>query len=170
MAAKLAWKTTTVEEVNMKEISATKKVAVAQHYLLGCTYREIEQYTGVSHGSIANVVQELENGKLHIPGTPFDQINDPRQLSLDLKKKGLSSSQSRLGPSFFERTHNLGIVPEHLDHWIELMSKLTTIDFPAEDFLNAALRMQELEESEGKIYEVLTEEYEGWYFYLTPKN
>ena len=144
----------------MKEIPGTKKLEIAQYYILGLSYKEIEAETGVSHGSIVNIVKELESGKLDIPGTPFDQVNDLRQLSLDLKKKGLSSSQALLGLSFFERIHNLGIVPEHLGHWAELMSKLTTIDFPAEDFLNAALRLHQLEKSEGKTCEVLIEEYE----------
>jgi len=144
----------------MKEIPVTKKLEIARYYILGLSYREIEAETGVSHGSIVNIVKELESGKLDIPGTPFDQVNDLRHLSLDLKKKSLSSSQALLGLSFFERINNLGIVPEHLGHWAELMGKLTTIDFPAADFLNAALRLHQLEETEGKAYELLIEEYE----------
>jgi len=73
----------------MEETSHTKKLEVAQHYLLGGTYRQIEEETGVSHGSIANIIRGIENSKLTIPGTPLDQVNDLRQLSVDLKKKGL---------------------------------------------------------------------------------
>lgn len=160
MTAKLAWKTTTIEEVNMKEILRTSKVEVAQYYLLGSTYAEIEEYTGVSHGSIANIVQELENGKLRIPGTPFDQINDLRQLSLDLKKKGLSTSQAVLGLTFFERAHDLGVSSERLDQWAELVSKFSTPDFPTGDFLGVALRLRQLEKSEGEPFETMAEEYE----------
>lgn len=144
----------------MKEILRTSKVEVAQHYLLGCTYREIEQYTGVSHGSIANIVQELENGKLHIPGTPFDQVNDLRQLSLDLKKKGLSTSQAVLGVAFFDRTHDLGVSSERLDQWAELVSKFSTPDFPTGNFLGVALKLHQLEKNEGKSFETVAEEYE----------
>ena len=144
----------------MKEISRSKKVEVAQYYLLGCTYAEIEQYSGISHGSIVNIVREFESGKLDIPGTPFDQVNDLHQLSSDLKKKEFSTSQALLGLSFFERIHGLGILPEHLAQWAELMKKLTTEGFPVEDFLNSALRLHQLEESGNKTYEVLIEEYE----------
>jgi len=73
----------------MKELSRGKRFEVVHYYILGHTYKEIEEETGISHGSIANIVQELENGNLTIPGTPFDQVNDLRQLSFDLKKKGL---------------------------------------------------------------------------------
>ena len=87
----------------MKEISRAKKLEVAQRYLLGYTYGEIEEETGVSHGSIANIVGEIENGKLIIPGSAFDVVNDLRQLSFDLKKKGLEPSQALLGLLLFER-------------------------------------------------------------------
>ena len=74
----------------MNEITRTKRLEVAHYYLLGFTYREIEEETGTSHSSIANIVSEIENGDLIIPGTSFDQVNDLRQLSFDLKKVALS--------------------------------------------------------------------------------
>ena len=43
----------------MKEITRTKRLEVAHYYLLGFTYREIEEETGISHGSIANIVSEI---------------------------------------------------------------------------------------------------------------
>ncbi len=144
----------------MREIPREKKGEIAQYYLMGSSYADIEKQTGVSHGSIVTIVKELEGGKLDIPGTPFDQVNDLRQLSFDLKKKGISTSQALLSLSFFERIHSLGIISEHLDQWAQLMSKLTVTGFPAEDFLSAALRLHQLEESEGKAYEVLIEGYE----------
>ena len=56
----------------MKELSRTKRLEVAHYYLLGYTYKEIEGETGISHGSIANIVSEIEHGDLDIPGTPCD--------------------------------------------------------------------------------------------------
>lgn len=88
----------------MKELSRSKKQEVAQYYLLGSSYGDIEIKTGVSHGSIANIIQELENGKLTIPGTQFDQVNDLHQLSLDLKKKGLDPSPSPSWNFFLRKT------------------------------------------------------------------
>jgi len=60
----------------MKEIPRTKKLEVAQYHLLGRVYGEIEELTGVSHGSIANIIRDIGNGKLIILGTAFDQVND----------------------------------------------------------------------------------------------
>lgn len=143
----------------MKEISRAKRVEVAHYYLLGYTYEEIEVETGVSHGSIANIVQELENGKLAIPSTSFDQVNDLRQLSFDLKKKGLQPSQALLGLLLFERLRALEITPEHLDGWSEITKRFAQPDSSPRDFLETALRLRELEESQGKPFAILAEEY-----------
>ncbi len=143
----------------MKEISRVKKLEVAQHYVLGCPYSAIEDETGVSHGSIVNIIKELECGKLTIPGTPFDQANDLRQLSLTLKKKGLEPSQAMLGLLLFDRLRILEITPELMDKWSELTKKLLPLEFPAKDFLEAALRLNELESAEGKPFATLAVEY-----------
>jgi len=143
----------------MKELPRTKKLEVAQYYILGHSYSDIEGEAGVSHGSVVNIIKELEDGKLDIPGSSFDQINDLRQLSLDLQKKNLSTSQALLGLSLFQRAHSSGILPEHLDQWAQLVNKFATTDFPATDFLDAAIRFHQLEMSEGKAFEVLAEEY-----------
>jgi len=143
----------------MRELDGAKKREVAQYYLLGYSYKEIEEGTGVSHGSIANIVGEIEQGNLTIPGTPFDEVNDLRQLSLDLKKTGLQPSQALSGLVFFERLRTLEITPECLDNWAEIIKQFAQPDFTPRYFLEAALRLRELEESQGKPYETLAEEY-----------
>jgi DNA repair exonuclease SbcCD ATPase subunit len=143
----------------MKEISRGKRLEIAHYYVLGHTYGEIEEETGVSHGSIANIVQELENGELTIPGIPFDQVNDLRQLSFDLKKKGLQPSQALLGLALFERLRTLEITPENLDSWAEIIKRFDNPDFSPKDYFEAGLRLHELEHSQGKPFETLAEEY-----------
>ncbi len=64
----------------MKEIPMSKRLEVAQLFLLGHPYAEIEAKAGVSHGSVAGIVKDIENGNLTIPGTLFDQVDDLRQL------------------------------------------------------------------------------------------
>ena len=145
----------------MKEISRIKRLEVAHYYLLGYTYREIEEETGVSHGSIANIVSEIKNGSLTIPGTAFDQVNDLRQLSSDLSKSGLKPSQALLGITFLQRLQSLQITPEDLEAWSELVKKLLPADFPVEEFFQAAIRLRELEASQGKTFETITEEYKS---------
>ena len=135
----------------MKEISRIKRLEVAHYYLLGYTYREIEEETGVSHGSIANIVSEIENGSLTIPGTAFDQVNDLRQLSSDLSKSGLKPSQALLGITFLQRLQSLQITPEDLEAWSELVKKLLPPDFPVKEFFEAARRLHDLETSQVNL-------------------
>jgi chromosome segregation ATPase len=144
----------------MKEISRSKRLEIAHYYILGYTYEEIEEETGVSHGSIANIVGEIEQRKLTIPGIPFDQVNDLHQLSFDLKKKGLQPSQALFGLLLFERLRTLEITPEHLDSWSELVKRFAQPDFAPKDFFDTALRLHDLEKSQGKSFETLAEEYE----------
>lgn len=143
----------------MKEITRAKKLEVAQYYILGNLYSDIENRSGVSHGSVVNIVKELECGKLTIPGSSFDQVDDLRRLSLELKKKNLEPSQALLGILSFDRLRALEVTPELMNKWAELTKRLLPVDFPAKDFIEAALRFDELEKSEGKPFAALAAEY-----------
>jgi len=145
----------------VKEITRTKRLEVAHYYLLGYTYREIEEETGISHGSIANIVSEIENSDLIIPGTSFDQVNDLRQLSFDLKKSTLKPSQALLGITFLKKLQRLQIMPEHLEAWSKLVNRLLPPDFPVNEFFESARRLHDLEISQGKSFETITEEYKS---------
>jgi len=145
----------------MKEITRSKRLDVALYYLLGYRYSEIEEETGISHGSIANIVREIEEGDLMIPGTTLDQVNDLRQLSFDLKKSGLRPSKALLGITFFKRLNELQITPEQIELRSELVSRLIPADFPAGEFFQVAIRLHELETSQGKSFEMVTEEYKS---------
>ncbi|MFC1956479.1 hypothetical protein ACFLWZ_08220, partial [Chloroflexota bacterium] len=145
----------------MKEITRTKRLEVAHYYLLGSTYKEIEEETGISHGSIANIVSELEDGDLNIPGTTFDQVNDLRELSFDLKKSGLKSSQALLGITFLKGLHDLQITPEYLEGWSELVNRFLPPEVPAQEFFETARRLHDLEISQGKSFETITEVYKS---------
>jgi len=143
----------------MNGIPRAKRLQVAQYYLLGHPYGEIVEKTRISHGSVANVVKEIEKGKLTILGVPTDQVNDLRQLSFDLKKRDLEPSQVLIGISLFERLQELGITPEDLSKWSELVKTFAPADFPAKEFFESAMRLHELEENEGKPFEELVEQY-----------
>jgi chromosome segregation ATPase len=86
-------------------------------------------------------------------------VDDLRRLSLELKKKGLEPSQALLGLLSFDRLRALEVTPELMDKWAELTKRLLPSDFPAKDFVEAALRFDELEKSEGKPFAALAAEY-----------
>jgi predicted nucleic acid-binding Zn-ribbon protein len=143
----------------MQQISRVKRQEVVQHYILGNPYERIAEITGVSHGTVANIVKEVDSGELVVSGGISDQINDLRQLSLDLKKKNLEPSHALLGLLLFERLRAMGISLELVDKWSDLSKRFTPTDFLPERFFAIALRLHELENSVGKPFEDLTEEY-----------
>lgn len=140
-------------------ISHEKRLDIARYYLLGSTYAEIEKKTGVSHGSVANVIKELETGHLTIPGVPLDEVNDLRLLALDLAKKSLKPSQALLGVTLFKRFTELEIAPSEVDQWSKLVKIYAPEDFPVKDFFEAALHLHNLEKAEKKPFQEVAEEY-----------
>jgi len=119
----------------VSHISHEQKLEVARLYLLDYTWEEIKKETGVSHGSVSDIVKKLLAGELTIPGVPADRVNDLHQLAVVLAKKGVGPSQALLGVTLFERF--------------------------TKDFFQAALHLHELEEAAGKPFPQIAEEYIG---------
>jgi predicted nucleic acid-binding Zn-ribbon protein len=145
----------------MDPIPHEKKLEVCQQYILGYTYSEIEKKTGVSHGSIVNYIKELEAGQLVIPGVATDEVHDLHQLSIYLAKKNHEPSKALLGIALFEKFTELGIDLSKMEQWAKLVQVFSPKDFPAKEFFEAALKLHQLEVTEGKPFEVLAGEYAG---------
>jgi len=133
---------------------------VASEYLLGKSYREIEEDTGVSHGSIVNIVKELEKGELNIEGIPLEQVHDLRQLAMELKSKGFKPAQAMHGLIFHKRLTETGVMPEDLDSWSNLAIEIHSAGFQTNDFVEAVKRLIGLEKSHGKTLEELLDDYQ----------
>ncbi|MFC1875416.1 hypothetical protein ACFLY3_04655, partial [Chloroflexota bacterium] len=143
----------------MDTISHEKRLEVGRYYLLGLTYAEIKKKTGVSHGSVVNIINALVAGHLVIPGVAADEVHDLHQLSIDLTKKGLDTSKALLGITLFEKFMVMGIEPSMVDDWAKLVKVFSPEDFPAKAFFESALKLHQLEDATGKPFEVLAEEY-----------
>jgi chromosome segregation ATPase len=138
-----------------------KRLEVARCYLLGSTYAEIEEKTSVSHGSVANIIKEFETGKLTVPGVASDRVDDLRQLSFELAKKGMEPAQALLGITLFQRFTDSGVVPSEVDQWCELVKLFCSEGLPPKKFFEAALKLHQLEEAEGKPFKALSQEYDS---------
>jgi chromosome segregation ATPase len=145
----------------VSHISHEQKLEVARLYLLDYTWEEIKKETGVSHGSVSDIVKKLLAGELTIPGVPADRVNDLHQLAVVLAKKGVGPSQALLGVTLFERFTELGIEPSQLDQWSQLVKLYSPEDITAKDFFQATLHLHELEEAAGKPFPQVAEEYIG---------
>ena len=142
----------------MRRVSRVIRIEVVNQYLLGNNYREIAEETGVSHGSIVNIIRELEKGELAIDGASNEQVDDLRQLAVELKSSGLKPAQAMNGIRFYKRLAEMRITPEDLDCWANLVTEIRSAGFQFSDFLGAARRLTDLEKSQGKSFEALVEE------------
>ncbi|MFC2047597.1 hypothetical protein ACFLTK_04925, partial [Chloroflexota bacterium] len=145
----------------MEKLSSEIKIEIARLFILNHSYAEIEKKTGVSHGSISTITKQLLAGQIIIPGVPSGEVSNLRQLSIELAKKNLEPSQALLGTTMFERFTELGIEPAQFDQWAKLVKLCSSDDFPAKDFSEAALHLHELEETEGKPFQEIANEYKS---------
>jgi methyl-accepting chemotaxis protein len=143
----------------MKEVPRTKRMEVALLYLTGNTYRQVEEETGVSHGSVANIIRELEEGALTIPGIASDEVDDLHQLALGIRSSGLTTSQALLGLRFFQELRALEITPVDIQLWSRLVHELKPPGFPVKEFLDSAMRLHQLEVTQGKSFGALIRKY-----------
>ena len=74
----------------MEKLSTKKKLTVVRQYLSGFSYDEIAVKTGVSKGTVANVVADLKAGSFPEAADTGEHIELLRELSLDLKRSGYS--------------------------------------------------------------------------------
>jgi len=146
-----------------RRIPRVKRIEVASQYLLGDNYREIEEETGVSHGSIVNIIRELEKGELAIDGAANEQVDDLRQLAVELKSSGLKPAQAMNGIRFYKRLTEMEITPKDLECWSNIVREIRNADFQLRDFVEATRRLRELEKSQGKTFEELAEEYQKYH-------
>ena len=76
----------------MEKLTTKKKLAVVRQYLSGMSYDEIAAKSGISKGTVANIVAELKGGGFPEAADAAEQIELLRELSLDLKHSGQSPS------------------------------------------------------------------------------
>ena len=74
----------------MEKLSAQRKLAVVRQYLSGQSYDEIAARSGVSKGTVANVVTELKARKFPEAANVAEHIELLRELSIDLKRSKLT--------------------------------------------------------------------------------
>jgi predicted DNA-binding protein YlxM (UPF0122 family) len=124
---------------------------VLKLYFKGYSYDEIVKGAGVSKGSVVNIIRELE-GRYPEFERVLDLVDELRNLAVEIKKSNLKVTQASLGLKFYERLQRL-VEPQILDDYIKMCGRISPPDFPADRFVNAAIKLCRLEEKLGKPYE-----------------
>jgi len=132
----------------MEKLSAKKKVAVVRLYLSGLSYNEIAAKTGVSKGTVANVVTDLKAGGFPEAVDLVDQIELLRELSLDFKRSKLTPGQCAMGLVVLTRILECGLDPADIDRWSPVL-KSAGSEAEVQELISTISSIQEVQKRTG---------------------
>lgn len=138
----------------MEKLTARKKLSVVRFYLSGLSYDDIASRTGVSKGTVANVVAELKAGSFPEAADVGEQVEVLRELSLDLKRSRLSPGQCATGLVLLNRINELGLEPADIDRWPLILKSVSGED-DAKEFVRLVYSLQKVQQRSGLSLEAL---------------
>ena len=141
----------------MEKFSMKKQLTIVRLYLNGLSYSQIVAKTGVSQGTVANVIAALKAGQFPEAQLPAEQIELLHELATDLHHLKLNLSQAIAGLAALSRLHDLGIEPAEIQAWAAMCKHLASDQADPVSFVKAALYLEELLKSTGLSYQALAQ-------------
>jgi len=132
----------------MVKITTTKKLTIVKQYLSGLSYDEIAVKTGISKGTVANVVTELKAGKFPEATDAAELIEQLRELSQDLRRLKLTPGQCATGLILLNRINECGLDPADIDRWPLILKSVRSED-EAQEFVKLVYSIQEVLQRTG---------------------
>ena len=128
----------------MERLSARKKSAIVRQYLSGLSYDEIAAKSGVSKGTVANVVADLKAGSFPEAADVAEHIEQLRELSRDLRRLKLTPGQCATGLIVLTRINECGLDPADIDRWPLILKSVRNED-EAQEFVRLVYSIQEVQ-------------------------
>ena len=138
----------------MEKLTARKKLTVVRLYLSGLSYDDIAARSGVSKGTVANVVTELKAGMVPEAADVGEHIELLRELSFDLKRSKLTPGQCAAGLLLLNRINECGLDPADIDRWPMILKSLPNED-DAKEFIRLIYSIQQVQRKSGLSLEAL---------------
>jgi transcriptional regulator with XRE-family HTH domain len=132
----------------MHRLSAQKKLSVVRKYLSGLSYDEIAIKTGVSKGTVSNIVNELRAGTFPEAADAAEHIELLRDLSLDLKRAKLTPGQCAAGLIVLNRIRECGLEPADIDRWPMILRTIAG-ENEAQEFIRQVYSILEIQKRTG---------------------
>jgi len=130
------------------------KARALRLWLSGLTYRLISEKTGVSLGTMNELVNEARK--------KAPDIDDLRQLNATLQKSGVALADAIRACSVISQLHELGVGINELSEYVESSKKLATVQgVGAAELVESAIRLSKLEKETGKPYHEVVREFEN---------
>ena len=121
----------------MEKLTMKKKLTIIKYYLSGLSYDEIATKCGVSKGTVANIVAELKAGKFPEATDVAEYIDLLRELSLDLRRLGLTPGQCTIGLTALTRINEYGLDPADIERWSMILKSVESKD-ESQEFVRVA--------------------------------
>jgi len=138
----------------MERLTAKKRLAIARLYFSGLSYDEIAAKSGVSKGTVANVVAELKAGTIPEAADVGEHIELLRELSLDLKRSNLTPGQCAVGLILLTRISECGLDPADIDRW-PMILKMVRNEDDTKEFVRCIYSIQDVQQRSGLSIEAL---------------
>jgi len=138
----------------MEKSTARKKLTIVRLYLSGLSYDDIAARSGVSKGTVANVVAELKTGSFPEAADVGEHIEMLRELSFDLKRSKLSPGQCAVGLILLNRISECGLAPADIDRWPMILKSVPNED-DAKEFVRLVYSIQQVQLRSGLSLEAL---------------
>jgi hypothetical protein len=128
----------------MKSIGGYKEAKILKLFLGGFSYDEIAQQVGVSHGSVANTVDEFRNGDLFVPPGMTEYVDELRHLVVDMKKEHTTPAQVKSCLNIHKKLLKMGVDTTQAEQWLDISQDIASTADSDKQFVESALELAQL--------------------------
>jgi translation initiation factor 2B subunit (eIF-2B alpha/beta/delta family) len=143
----------------MKSIAQNIKAGVIKDFLSGLSFDEIATKWGISHGSVANIIDEFRDGVLPLPLGIGKYIDELRRVAVDLRKHGTNVEQLQGYIRLYGRLKEMGVRIDQVEGWLDICERVASEESAGNKFVKSALELDRLSSKTRLDYEALIQNY-----------
>ncbi len=108
----------------MRELGRQTKIKVIKLFFEGYSYNDIVRQTGVSKGSVVNIIDAFRDGALEIPPGMAEHMVVLRQVAVDSRKDGISVSEAAACIGLHRTLDEMGATPKEAGVWLATVQEI----------------------------------------------
>jgi chaperonin cofactor prefoldin len=140
----------------MKAITTRQKLSVSRYLLTGSSFLETSRKTGLSIGSVSNIYSELREGSFAPVGNLGEQVDQLREMAVELKKSNLSPGRCLVGLIILSEINDCGLEPGDIQRLTSFIKSNNNVeDF--HKYIEIVRRIADIEVKQGINIEELEE-------------
>ena len=132
----------------MAALTQKKKLQVVFLFFSGLSFDQIAAKTGISKGSVTNIITELKAGNFPEAVDVTDQIDTLRELAVNLDKLKMTVGKAVVGVALLSRIFELGLDPADMERWPLLLNNIKSQD-DAHEIIEAAYAVRGIQQKTG---------------------